>query len=298
MDGADCMNEIASPGRPVLRYHGGKWRLAPWILGFLPPHRIYVEPFAGGASILIRKQRSYSEVYNDLDGDVVNIFRILRDHVKAAELRRLIELTPFARDEFEAAYESPESDIERARAMLVRSFMGFGSASMTRTHITGFRKNTSRSGTVPATDWRNWPAEIPAFVERLRGVVIENRPAIDVVGDHDREDALFYVDPPYVWSTRSSLADRGRIGSKHAYRHEMTDEDHRALAARLHSLKGMVVLSGYPCELYDQHLYAGWERHERKHLADGAHPRLEVVWLNAACSAALRRSRAQRSLIA
>lgn len=268
--------------RPALRYHGGKWRLGPWLLGFLPEHRTYVEPFGGGASVLLQKARSYAEVYNDMDGEVVNLFRVVREH--GEELAQACELTPFARAEFEQAYEEGGSELERARRTLVRSFMGFGSAGVTK-QITGFRANTSRSYTTPAGDWLNYPAHLRAVVQRLRGVVIEHRDALDVMKAHDGASTVHYVDPPYVHDTRHH-----RTRSP-AYRHELTDEQHRSLASALHGLSGMVVLSGYPCDLYDRELYAGWERHERASLADGARQRTEVVWLNPACSAALHQAR-------
>jgi DNA adenine methylase len=297
---------MTPPTRPVLRYHGGKWRLAPWILTFFPPHRVYVEPYGGGASVLLRKSRSYAEIYNDLDREVVNVFRVLRDPATASDLRRRLELTPFSRDEFVAAHSRDTDDqVELARRAIARSFMGFGSASLhapnprgMRTRAsqwekgcrggTGFRSTSNRSGTTPAHDWGNWPAIIPAFVERLAGVVIEHREALEVIAQHDRPDTLCYVDPPYPTSTRDD--------ARADYSHEMTDEQHRLLGAVLRGVRGMVVLSCYPCELYDFELYAGWERHERPHLADGARPRTEVVWLNPAASAALRQSRDQMEL--
>src|SRR6267378_2761254 len=141
----------------------------------------------------MRKPRSYAEVYNDVDGGVVNVFRILRDPMRALELRKRLELTPFAREEFVAAYGEPTDEIDAAAKMIARAIMGFGSASMTRTHVTGFRRNTRRSGTTPAHDWATWPFEIPAFVDRLRAVVIENKPALDVLPDHDGPETLFYV---------------------------------------------------------------------------------------------------------
>lgn len=170
--------------------------------------------------------------------------------------------------------------------------MGFGSASMTRVHYTGFRSNANRNGTIPAQDWANWPEEIRHFTSRLRGVVIENRHAADVMKQHDTDGTLHYVDPPYPVSTRSSCANRnGNMG--HYYRHDMTDDDHRDLASVIGSLKGMVIISGYPCDLYDRELYRGWTRFKRPHMADGARPRTEVIWLNNACSAALERERRQ-----
>lgn len=281
-----------TPTRPVLRYHGGKWKLAPWIIEHLPPHRIYVELYAGAASVLMRKERSYAEVYNDIDGEVVNVFRILRDPARAEQLRARLELTPFAREEFVAAYEPALDEMDAAAKMITRAIMGFGSASMTGTHITGFRRNTRRSGTTPAHDWTTWPWQIPAFVDRLRAVVIENKAALEVFPDHDTPETLFYVDPPYPWSTRAALRGRANLGSKHGYRHEMSDDDHRRLAGALRAGRSMVVISGYACDLYDRELFHDWYRVERPALADGARPRTEVLWLNAAAANALEQRRA------
>src|SRR6185436_10289198 len=110
---------------------------------------------AGGGSVLMLKQRAYGEIYNDVDDAVVNVFRVMRDPDQAAELRRRLELTPFARSEFKAAYGDPVDQLDAAYKMIVRSFMGFGSASMTRKHHTGFRFNSNRAGTTPAHDWMN-----------------------------------------------------------------------------------------------------------------------------------------------
>lgn len=291
LDGAP----VTAPTRPVLRYHGGKWRLAPWLLGFFPKHRIYVEPYGGGGSLLMRKARAHGECYNDLDGEVVNLFRVLRDPATAAALRRAVELTPFSRDEFKASYEPSPDPIEAARRLVVRAYMGHGSPSVNANHVTGFRATSNRSGTTPAQDWAHWPAQIEAFTERLKGVVIENRPAVEVIAQQDGAETLHYVDPPYPHTTRAGLQDRRNIGVKHAYLFEMSDDDHRALAAVLHGVEGMVVLSGYACPLYDEELYPDWERHEKAHFADGARPRTEVVWLNPACSDALHRQ--QRRLL-
>ncbi|HLA80416.1 MAG TPA: DNA adenine methylase [Thermoleophilia bacterium] len=262
-------------GRPVMRWHGGKWKLAPWIISHFPEHRVYVEPFGGAGSVLMRKPRSYAEVYNDLDGEAVNVFRVLRDPASAAELGRLMRLTPFSRKDFEAVVGKDDGAIERARMVIFRSFAGFGSASANFEYPTGFRSNSNRSGTTPAHVWAHYPDEIAAFVDRLQGVVIESRPAIEVMAQHDGLTTLHYVDPPYLHSTR-----RPRKRARKEYgAWEMSDEEHVELATVLHGLEGMVVLSGYRSELYDQ-LYMDWERDERKTFADGAAPRLECVWLS------------------
>lgn len=258
--------------RPALRWHGGKWILAPWIIGHFPEHRVYVEPFGGAASVLIRKPRSYAEVYNDLDGEAVNLFRVLRSD-RAGDLIAALRLTPFARAEFMEAYGDAVDPVERARRLVVRSFMGFGSNGHARS--TGFRANSNRSGTTPAHDWCNYPDALAAIVERLQGVVIENRDAKAVMAAHDGPETLHYVDPPYVFATRADLSKD--------YAHELTDADHAQLLAFLRELRGMVVLSGYPHPLYDEAL-TGWRRIEREALADGARARTEVLWINPAAT--------------
>lgn len=271
--------EAVALTRPIVRYHGGKWRIAPWILQNLPAHRIYVEPYGGGASVLLRKSRSYAEIYNDLSSEMVNVLSVLRSPARAGELIHLLHLTPYAREEFELTYDETDDLIERARRTIIRSFMGFSSAATNKNYNTGFRANGNRSYTVPAHDWTNYAACVPAFIERLRGVVIEHRPAIEVIKQQDREDALYYIDPPYVRSTRR----RGRD----CYEFEMTDDEHRELAEVLHHVKGMVVLSGYHSALYDE-LYGDWQRVERPTVADsgghGAGERTEVLWINPAAA--------------
>jgi DNA adenine methylase len=127
-----------APERPILRYHGGKFRLAPRIIAHFPPHRVYVEPFGGAGSVLMRKEPSFAEVYNDLDGEVVNVFRVLRDPDRAERLRTLLELTPWSRIEFRACYEPADDPIEQARRTIACSFMAHGSTSI-RLNRTGFR---------------------------------------------------------------------------------------------------------------------------------------------------------------
>lgn len=276
---------MAAPTRPVLRYHGGKWKMAPWIISHFPAHRVYVESFGGAASVLMQKPRSHGEVYDDLDGEVVALFQVLRDPAMAERLRKAVALTAFARQEFRLSYQPSDDQVEQARRGIVRAFMGFGSAAFTKGHKTGFRSNSNRSGTIPATDWSTYPQQIPAMAERMRGVVVENRPAVDVIAQHDGAETLHYVDPPYPHSTRSLSVSMGR----NCYRNEMSDDQHRDLAKTLRSVAGFVVLSGYPCDLYDRDLYPDWHRINRRTHADGARERTEAIWLNAAASNAINR---------
>lgn len=266
--------------RPLLRYHGGKWRIAPWLIEHFPPHRVYVEPFGGAGSVLLRKPRSDFEVYNDLGADVVNVFRVLRDREQAAELKRRLDLTPWARVEFLEAYEFSEDPVERARRTIVRCFMGHGTTSQ-RKHRTGFRAGShpNRAGGGHG-DWRGYRETLPAFTERLQGIVVEQKDARAVIDRYDAPDALIYVDPPYVMSTRSSMRGDGDIGRAYAY--EMDEDDHRRLAVRLCRAQAAVVVSGYASRLYDDELYVGWERDERRTRSDAAQSRVEVVWVKPA----------------
>ena len=260
-----------TPGRPILRYHGGKWRLAPWIIRHLPPHRIYVEPYGGAGSVLLRKYRSFSEIYNDLDGEIVNLFKAVRDN--GDELKRLLALTPFSRNEYLGSFDASADPSEQARRTMVRSYMGFGSNSLCRDVKSGFRSNSRRRHTTPAHDWTGLPAALDAIIARFQGVVIENRDALEVMERHDGPDTLHYLDPPYVHSTRALT-----MHGNHGYTLEMTDAQHIEMARFVRGLKGAVVISGYRCDLYDS-LFDDWERVDRDALADGAAPRVESLWI-------------------
>lgn len=269
-DGHTNIGDRMNVTRPALRYHGGKWMLAPWILSHFPEHKIYTESFGGGASVLLRKKRTYDEVYNDLDGEIVNLFRVLRNPSQARELTRLVTLTPYAREEFEVSYISDGDPIEQARRTVVRAAMGFGSHAASG-QKTGFRTGLRSSGTSASHDWMHYPPVLESVAARLRGVTIENRQAVEVLRFYDTARALHFVDPPYPHDTRGSGA---------WYRHEMTNDDHRELADTLHGLKGMIVLSGYACDLYDLELYADWQRITKDTHADGARDRVEVLWIS------------------
>jgi DNA adenine methylase len=259
-----------TPTRPVLLYHGGKWRIAPWVVSFFPRHTAYVEPFGGAASVLLRKPRVPAEVWNDLDGELVNLFQVLRDVHSGAELARVCALTPFARAEFDQSYEPAGNPVERARRFIVRSFFGYGGKACINEQKNGFRSMRTGKNS-PAVDWSSYPASLQAVSRRFEAVVIESRPALDVIQRYDRPGTLFYVDPPYLHSLRNM-----RFGT---YRHEMSDEDHRALAASLQAIRGTAIVSGYRSELYDE-LYSGWVRVDCKAYANKCTPRTESLWIS------------------
>jgi DNA adenine methylase len=259
--------------RPVLRYHGGKWRLAPWIIEKFPSHEVYVEPFGGGGSVLFRKAPARIEVWNDIDRCVVNLFRVLRNPVQAEELRRVVELTPFSRAEYKECWAPSPDPVEDARRLIVRSFQSIGASSGDTQ--SGWRKPYLKSARPAARYWADWPSLIPEFVERLRQVTVEEMDWREVLNRYDDPKTLFYIDPPYILDTR----DR-RYGK--VYVREMTTEDHRELLERIQSLQGMVVLSGYPHPIYADAL-RGWECHEVEARAQTNSRRTEALWLNEAC---------------
>lgn len=268
------INDIS---RPLMRYHGGKFRLAPWIISHFPDHKVYCEPFGGAASVLMRKQRSHGEVYNDLDHDMVNVMHVLQDEAMREDLAEALVFTPYSRDVFDQAWEPASCPVERARRTFIRAEMGFGSAGATK-GTTGFRIDSKRNYGTAMQIWARVPENLRDFGMRLAGVLIENRPAIQVMKDHDTPFTLHYVDPPYMHSTRSN-------GNRN-YRHEMTDEDHVQLLEVLLELEGMVIVSGYSTDLYEQKLF-GWRRVEIKAriaASRGTSIRTECLWLSPDCA--------------
>lgn len=263
---------------PALRYHGAKFRLAKWLLPFFPPHNIYVEPFGGAAGVLLHKPREYAEVYNDLDGEIVNFFRVVRDPIQRERLIEACIMTPYAREEFEAGWLPCDDPVERARRIAVRAQMGFGSAGATK-GTTGFRIDTRRKYGTSQALWARFPDNIAFTGDRFTGVLIENRPAIEVMRQHDGVDTLHFVDPPYMHATRVIGAGKSR-----GYAMEMTDADHADLLRVLLELEGKVILCGYPSSLYRDTL-SGWQFHTtraRISAGRGTALRDECCWINPA----------------
>lgn len=250
---------------PVLKYPGAKWRLAKWIVSHLPKHTTYLEPFFGSGAVFFNKIPSHVETINDLDGQVVNLFRVMRE--RAEELAALVEMTPWSRKDYYASYEPAEDPLEDARRFLVRMWQAYGAMSA---HRTGWRSDVQgRQNTSCARVWRQLPARILAVADRLKDAQIEHRPALEVIEAYRYPDVLIYADPPYSLDTRS-----GRI-----YRHEMTDADHLDLLDALDKHPGPVLLSGYACTLYDDRLQH-WGRKTARAIAEGGRERQEVLWLN------------------
>jgi DNA adenine methylase len=258
---------VLPAGRAFIRYHGGKARIAPLIIAQMPAHLVYTEAFGGGASVLLQKPPAMTDVYNDLNHDVYNVFKQMRD--AGPRLQELLELTPYSREEYLCCYEPTVDPVEAARRFIFRSIAGVGSDSARRQN--GFRYGLNREGMSTAGTWRNARELWPVIMERLKHVLIENRPAVEVLTAFDGPRTLHLIDPPYVHTTRR---DTGR-----RYAEEMTDADHEELAAVVHRLKGMCMVCGYDSRLY-RRLYKGWRRAEFQARDNANGSRTEVVWFS------------------
>ncbi|GJD22754.1 DNA methyltransferase [Rivularia sp. IAM M-261] len=256
-------------------WYGGKFSHLDWLLPLLPKAVHYCEPFGGSAAILLNRKPADVETYNDIDGEVVNFFAVLRSDKE--KLIEAIGLTPFSREEFEVAISQITPDVsnfERARRFFVRARqVRTGLAQTASSGRWAHCKLTSRAGMAGAVSrWLGSVEDLPEIVQRLLRVQIENDTAIKVIQRYDSEDTLFYCDPPYPHVSR---------GDSQAYAYEMTDEQHRELAGALHNVKGKVAVSGYKCDLMDE-LYGDWKEitapekvcHSTKGL------RTEVLWIN------------------
>lgn len=256
-------------------WYGGKFSHLDWLLPLLPKTQHYCEPFGGSAAVLLNREPSPVETYNDVDGEVVNFFRVLRTQKDA--LTEAIGLTPFSREEFELALSEPAahiSDLERARrffvlARQVRTGLAQTASSGRWAHC----RLTSRAGMAGAVSrWLGSVEMLPEIAQRLLRVQIENAPAEEVIRRYDSTETLFYCDPPYLHESR---------GDSKAYRFEMTDSAHRQLADVLHRVQGKVALSGYDAQLMEE-LYGGWYRTEApaKTVHSVKQLRREILWTN------------------
>lgn len=253
---------------PLLRYTGSKHKLADWIIEQMPPHLVYCEPYSGGAAVLFRKSLSKVEVINDKWLDLINFFKVLRDQPDA--LIRAIDLTPFARAEYELAYVRSDDPMESARRFYVKVWQSFGAYAGRKS---GWRhqRNPHDRGTCITAEWSRL-GSLNKVAQRLKSILIECDDALNIIDRYDTPSTLFYVDPPYVFSSRSE-------GSRTRYMHEMHNADHIVLAERLHSVKGMVLLSGYDCPLY-RVLYRDWDVRHKSMTTNGNSQAMESLWVS------------------
>ena len=253
----------------VLKWPGAKWSIADKIVQLLPQHKIYLEPFFGSGAVFFSKAPCNTEIINDLDGDIVNLFKCIRDYPE--ELAKLIEFTPYSRQEYKESYNREGNGLERARQFMIR-------CNMARAGMQYYSSGWRHAGPVLGATckqrvtgaWNKVPEQILEAAKRLKDAEIENTDALDLIKKYNREDCLIYVDPPYLLSTR-----RQRY-----YNVEMeTDKQHIKLIEVLKEHSGPVILSGYDAELYND-LLSGWTRYEINAQSEQGKQRLEVIWSN------------------
>lgn len=251
--------------KAILKYPGAKWRIADWIINHMPTHRVYLEPFFGSGAVFFRKPPSYIETINDIDGNIVNLFRVCRE--RPDELARAINLTPFAREEFNECYDmAVENPVERARRTLVRYHQSFGTSNSTKN---SWRNTQTAGGPRCATMWNYLPEAIVECCERLKEAQIENIDAVQLIERYNDVNTLIYCDPPYLQSIRR----------RNIYAHEMEDEDHIELLEVLRRNKSKIILSGYDNDLYNTYL-ADWHIAEKETTAQMGLYRVEKIWFN------------------
>lgn len=250
----------------LLNYPGAKWGMAKQIISLMPPHRSYLEPFFGSGAVLFNKPPSAIETVNDIDGDISNFFKVLRD--RPDELAEAIALTPYSRDVFNDAHlNRGTTDFDRAYKFAIRSKMGHGFKTYQKT---GFKIDVfARERSYCVSCWNRLPQDIMLAAERLKRVQIENQPAVTLIKKFNHDNVLIYADPPYLLETRSGKQ----------YRYEMNEQDHVLLLETLKQHKGPVILSGYPSELYDRELN-DWSKLTKKSYNQNSDRRLEVLWCN------------------
>ena len=266
------------PDAPIAWY-GGKHYLARWIIEQMPEHRVYVEPFGGMAGVLLKKEQSEVEIFNDLDGRAVNFFRVIRNRELFEEFKLLAELTPYSREEFQILCETPEptEPVQRAWWFFVRCRQARGGTGMGRLTPNAWATSTRtrRQMPEPISKYLSALDGLEEVANRFRQVMIENTPAIHLFKKYDGPDVLFYCDPPYPASTRSG-------GKADSYAFEMTNNDHIRLLATLKQCRGRVMISSYDSPLYSDRL-AAWTRVEKAthvQLSNSGQDRTEVLWKN------------------
>lgn len=255
--------------KALMRYPGAKWGLVDEIIKLMPPHKTYLELFSGSAAVLFNKNPSAIETINDLDNDVVNLFKILKDFDKQVYLQHQIRYTPFSRKFYDEAWivSEEDTDIEKAYKFLIKGLMSHG---FRLTEKSGWKSDViGRETSYGVRHWNELPDLISMAFNRLKNVQIEHQDALKLIDRYSHKDIFIYIDPPYVLSTRT----------RKQYKHEMTDEQHIQLLEKIIANKSKIMISGYDNEIYNRYL-KDWYRYEFKTTVEKGHPRTDVIWIN------------------
>lgn len=252
--------------KTVLKYPGAKNRLADWIVSYIPKHKVYLEPYFGSGAVFFNKEPVKIETINDLNHDVYNYFKIVRE--KPNDLIRLLENTPYSREEYHQAYAKEQgiSELERARRFCVKCYMGFGASNK---YKNGFRSSQQENSPKTTEGWLQLPAVLTEANHRLKHAQIENLPAEELIKRYNTKDVFIYCDPPYLPNTRKG----------YLYEEEMTEGEHIALLELLKEHPGKVLISGYENKLYNSHL-KDWNKTMKRTTAENGLARTEVLWMN------------------
>lgn len=248
----------------ILKYPGGKWRIADWIISHLPPHKVYLEPYFGSGGVFFNKVPSYLETINDINGDVVNLFRVCRDSPQ--KLAQALAFTPWAREEYVNCYEIAGDEVERARRMLVRHHQSFGT---TNSNLNTWRNSQTYNSPRCAAQWNELPEAVFKICGRLKNAQIENIDALTLIERYNNPDTLIYLDPPYLQELRK----------RNLYKYEMTTEQHVELIELIKQSKSKICLSAYDSELYNEQL-KDWYMAEKKTTAQMGKLRTEKLYMN------------------
>lgn len=252
--------------KTILRYPGSKWNLAKKIVDLFPEHKSYLEPYFGSGAVLFNKPSSSIETINDLNDDVINLFQVIRSYPD--ELAEKVFLIPYSRAVYDKAWETnPHNEVDKAVNFIIRSLMSHGFRNFEKS---GWKRDVNgRERAYAVKHWNELPEIIQEAAIRLKQVQIENRPALDLISEYNRENVCMYIDPPYVLSTRT----------RKQYTVEMEDQDHVELLEELNQSKAKILLSGYNSELYNKQL-SNWERIEFAATAEQGLQRTEILWMN------------------
>ena len=254
--------------KAVLRYPGSKWRIVNGLIPLIPQHHSYVEPYFGSGAVFFNKAPSAIETINDLDNDVPNLFRCIREDPE--RLSSMVAAIPYSRYEYEQAFQDdPEDNYDKAVSFLIRCWMGHGFRTGSRV---GWKNDVhGRENMYALREWYRLPEKILLVAERLRMVQIENRPALEVIHRFSYPDVFMYVDPPYLKSTR--------LSKRKQYKCEMTEAEHIGLLEELRRIKAMVMISGYESDLYNS-ILDGWQKKRFRSNIEHGRRSTEVIWMN------------------
>ncbi|MFQ9923760.1 MAG: DNA adenine methylase [Beduini sp.] len=249
----------------LLNYPGSKQLIKDWIISFIPKHQTYLEPYFGSGTIFFNKEQAKIEVINDIDQDIYNYFKVLRD--KPDAFIENIILTPFSIKEYKNSrvITETDSDIEKARKFAIKCWFGIGNSAV---YQSGFRRSKSSTSSNKCKTWNKLPETMQIASSRLKNAVLENDDAINIIKKYNNPDVFIYCDPPYVLSTRK----------EHLYKHDMTDEQHIELLRTLKEHKGKVLISCYNEEIYSKEL-AGWHKETIETAAERG-KRTECLYMN------------------